>query len=131
MLLPPAGEEHLHELFVEIMFVVNNPDYTVVDDVYHKRSFSVPLHKYGKNGNVTTENFFPKKKFRACNILLFFILMRKKDEQKRKPMIDVIQDQGSVPSDSIAPLWSTWLRKKRRVREAGRRWWRGGILGDA
>lgn len=61
MLLPPAGEEHPSELLVEVLFVVNNPDYTVVDDVYHKRSFSVPLHKYGKNGNVTMEKKISKK----------------------------------------------------------------------
>ena len=61
MLLPPAGEEHPSELLVEVLFVVNNPDHAVMDDVYHKRPFFVSTYKYGKNGNVTTENFFRKK----------------------------------------------------------------------
>jgi hypothetical protein len=41
MLFPPAGEELPPELLVEFLFVVNNPDYSVVDEVYHKRPFSV------------------------------------------------------------------------------------------
>lgn len=82
MLFPPAGEELPPELLVEVMFVVNNPDYTVMDDVCHKRPFFVSLYMYGKIGNVTTENFFFEKNFQACNILLFSIHIGKKDEQK-------------------------------------------------
>ena len=62
MLFPPFGEELPPELLVEVMFVVNNPDYTVVDDVYHKCPFFVSDHKYEKSGNVTLgKHFFQKK----------------------------------------------------------------------
>lgn len=80
MLFPPAGEELLPELLVEVMFVVNNPDYTVMDDVCHKRPFLFHSICMEKTEMLQRKNFFRKKKFRACNILLFSILVRKRTD---------------------------------------------------
>lgn len=77
MFVPPAGKEH-PPLIPEIVLVPDYPHETVMDDVCHRRPSLVSHYKYGKNGNVTVEKIFFEKKFRACNILLFSILMRKR-----------------------------------------------------
>ena len=79
MLFPPAGKKLFPELLVEVMFVVNNPDYTVMDDVCHKRPFLFHSICMEKTEMLQRKNFFRKKSFRACNILLFSIHIGKKD----------------------------------------------------
>ena len=71
MLFPPAGEELPPELLVEVLFVVNNPDYSVVDEVYHKRPFSVLPISMENPEMLHRTKFFFKKSFGHIKFCLF------------------------------------------------------------
>ena len=71
MLFPPAGEELLPELLVEVMFVVNNPDYTVMDDVCHKLPFLFHSICMEKTEMLQRKNFFRKKVFGHVTFCFF------------------------------------------------------------
>lgn len=136
MLFPPAGEELPPELLVEVLFVVNNPDYSVVDEVYHKRPFSVLSISMENPEMLHRGNIFFQKKFRACNILPFSILMRKRRREREdvqracylgtrkrstrfhNAALEYLLPYGAADSCSRLPVESKWLWRRRLTASA-------------